>query len=110
MARDLPKLPNWKQIFHYGKRKLKSKSKLKREVKQHGDTKYTAIYYRFRDVTVDLMLQSQGFYHKDCHSNIVNERTLEFNQFKCNQLTLKNFDSENWSKVRLNRRYGHSVS
>ena len=45
--------------------------------KQHGDTKYTAIYYRFRNVTVDLILQLQGFYHNDCDSNIWNERNLE---------------------------------
>ena len=45
--------------------------------KQHGDTEYTAIYYPFRNVTVDIMLQSQGFYHKDCDSNIVKERNLE---------------------------------
>ena len=32
---------------------------------------------RFRNVTVNLMLQSQGFYHKDCYSNIVNKRNLE---------------------------------
>ena len=70
------------------KRKSKGQSKPKREsliklmtyvqkYKQHGDTEYTAIYYRFRNVTVDIMLQSQGFYHKDCDSNIVNERNLE---------------------------------
>ena len=70
------------------KRKSKGQSKPKREsliklmtyvqkYKQHGDSEYTAIYYRFRNVTVDIMLQSQGFYHKDCDSNIVNERNLE---------------------------------
>ena len=45
--------------------------------KQHGDTENIAIYYQFRNVTVDLMLQSQGFYHKACCSNIVNERNIE---------------------------------
>ena len=65
------------------KRKSEAQSKPKREsliklmtylqkYKQHGDTEYTAIYYRLRNVTVDLMLQSQGFYNKDCYSNIVN--------------------------------------
>ena len=39
--------------------------------------KYPAIYFWFRNVTVDLMLQSQGFYYKDCNSNIGNERNLE---------------------------------
>ena len=59
------------------KRKSKAQSKPKREsliklmtylqnYKYYGDTEYTAIYYRFRNVTVDLMLQLQGFYHKDC--------------------------------------------
>ena len=70
------------------KRKSKAQSKSKREsliklmtylqkYKQYGDTEYTAIYYRLRNVTVDLMLQSQGFYHKDYYSNIVNEKNLE---------------------------------
>ena len=70
------------------KRKSKAQSKPKREslinlmtylqkYKQHGDTEYTAIYYRLRSVIVDLKLQSQGFNHKDCYSNIVNERNLE---------------------------------
>ena len=70
------------------KRKSKAQSKPKRESliklmtylqkqKQHRDTEYTAIYYWFRNVTVDLMLQSQGFYHNGCYSNIVNERNLE---------------------------------
>ena len=70
------------------KRKSKAQSEPKREslikltkylqkYKQHRDIEYTAIYYRFRNVTVDLMLQSHGFYHKDCYSNIANERNLE---------------------------------
>ena len=70
------------------KKKSKPQSKPKREsliklakylqeYKQHRDIEYTAIYYRFRNVTVDLMLQSHGFYHKDCYSNIANERNLE---------------------------------
>ena len=37
--------------------------------KQHGDTEYPAKYFWFRNVTVDHMLQSQRFYHKDCWSN-----------------------------------------
>ena len=92
MTKDLPKLPNWKQVFHYvwsarkenqkHSQNLKGESLIKlmaylQKYKQHGDTEYTAIYYRFRNVTVDLMLQSQGFYHKDYYSNIVNERNLE---------------------------------
>ena len=69
------------------KRKSKVQSKRKRESliklmiylqnKQHGDTENIAIYYQFRNVAVDLMLQSQGFYHKACCSNIVNERNIE---------------------------------
>ena len=70
------------------KRKSKAQSKPKKESliklmtylqkhKQHGDTEYTAIYYRLRNVTIDLMLQSQGFSHEDCYSNIVNGRNLE---------------------------------
>ena len=88
MARDLPKLPNWKQIFRYvwcaRKENQKHSQDLKREsliklmtyfqkYKQHEDTEYTAIYYRLRNVTVDLMLQSQGFYDKNCYGDIVNE-------------------------------------
>ena len=45
--------------------------------KKHGDIELTEIYYRFRNLTVDLIIQLQGFYHKDCYSNIVNERNLE---------------------------------
>ena len=45
--------------------------------KQHGDTVYTAIHYRLRNVIVDLMLQLQGFYRKDCYSNIVNEKNFK---------------------------------
>ena len=68
MARDLPKLPNWKQIFHYvccaRNENQKHSQNLKGSLmklrtylqkrKQHGDTKYTPTYYRFRNVTVDL--------------------------------------------------------
>ena len=54
------------------KRKSEAQSKPKREsliklmtylqkYKQHGDTEYTAIYYRLRNVTVDLMLQHRDF-------------------------------------------------
>ena len=67
--------------FVWQKRKSKGQSKhmmiYLQKCKQHGDIEYTAIYYLFRNLTVDLMLQSQGFYHKDCYSNIVNERNLE---------------------------------
>ena len=76
-------------MFGVLEKKIKStQSKRKREsviklmtylqkYKQHEDTEYTAIYYWFRNVIVDLMLQSQGFYHKDYYSNIANKRNLE---------------------------------
>ena len=59
------------------KRKSEAQSKSKKEsliklmthlqkYKQRGDIEYTAIYYRLRNVTVDIMLHSQVFCHKDC--------------------------------------------
>ena len=87
MARELPKTAKLETDFSLCLvcqiRKSKAQSKPKREsliklmtyllkYKQHGDSKYTTISNWFRNVTVDLMLQSQAFYHKDYYSNNVN--------------------------------------
>ena len=73
-------VPEKKKSKAQSKPKTESLNKLMtylQKYKEHGDTEYTAIYYRFRNVTIDLMLHSQGLYHKDCYNNIVNERDLE---------------------------------
>ena len=45
--------------------------------KSYGDTNYTSTHYRLSSISVEYMIESNAFYHKDCYCGIVNERNVE---------------------------------
>ena len=47
------------------------------EYASYGDLNISPVYHRLKSTQIDVLLENNSFYHRHCHSNIVNERNLK---------------------------------